>query len=624
MSSRYRYRAFISYSHTDERAVSRLHSSLESYVIPQSVVAAHDLKSNRLRPIFRDRDELAAASSLSAALQEALDSSEHLIVACSPQTAESRWVNEEVRYFLEHHPRGSVLAVIVGGERFEFPEALRYELDDSGVPDLAQPLEPMAADMREVGDGLEAAKLKLAAAMVGVRYDDLARREQVERNRRLRRVAALSTVGMIVAGLLAAYAFVQRDIAIEQRAIAERESATANRVVDFLTDTFRVADPATENPQEITAINVLDRGAERLRSELEEEPVVRARLMATVGDVYENLGLFEPAEEMFETSLAIDRSDEGRIAERLVALAEIKLRKAEIDQIEPILQEALLEMSADPDRRLLAQIESIRGRTALIHARLDDALRHLSTAVKGYTATNGEDDLTTAREKSRLATVYAERGNFDAALPLLTEAIAVFTHHHGEVHSTTAGLNLNRGNLNVQMQRFEDAAEDLDRVLPVLHEIYGETHPVLATAYLNKGMAALGLRDASAHAALVRAKDIGVQYFGEDHGFVVLVLFNLAVAQARAGEGDDAHRSLDQVARILAAIYPPDHPQVPFVTTQRGVVFGELGDEDNARSHCKDGVAALEQLTTAGPEYVALAKAECGLWLDNGAAAQNG
>jgi hypothetical protein len=93
------YQAFISYSHADAKVTAWLHRALESYRIPAHLVARHGLASNRLVPVFRDRDELPMSDDLSASLTAALRDSRHLIVVCSPAAAASRWVNAEIRQF---------------------------------------------------------------------------------------------------------------------------------------------------------------------------------------------------------------------------------------------------------------------------------------------------------------------------------------------------------------------------------------------------------------------------------------------------------------------------------------------------------------------------------------------
>src|SRR4051812_28366232 len=98
----YAYRAFISYSHRDKQLARRLHRELESYRIPAKLVGkvtGVGVVPRRLRPIFRDREELPASGDLSAELSEALRQSRFLVVICSPASAKSRWVNEEILQF---------------------------------------------------------------------------------------------------------------------------------------------------------------------------------------------------------------------------------------------------------------------------------------------------------------------------------------------------------------------------------------------------------------------------------------------------------------------------------------------------------------------------------------------
>jgi serine/threonine-protein kinase len=94
------------------------------------------------------------------------------------------------------------------------------------------------------------------------------------------------------------------------RSEAQRRRAQALAV--FLTDVFAVSDPSRSRGETITARELLDRGAERLkrgeaRAGLESEPQTRADLLHAIGDVYEKLGLVEPAEAAFARALELRR-----------------------------------------------------------------------------------------------------------------------------------------------------------------------------------------------------------------------------------------------------------------------------------------------------------------------------
>ena len=92
--SEFRYKAFISYAHSDAHWAKRLHRKLENFRPP-----GHDGERWPLRPIFLDRSELGSSPDLSESIEKALQASDALIVVCSPAAAASRWVNEEIREF---------------------------------------------------------------------------------------------------------------------------------------------------------------------------------------------------------------------------------------------------------------------------------------------------------------------------------------------------------------------------------------------------------------------------------------------------------------------------------------------------------------------------------------------
>ncbi|MHA7873485.1 MAG: toll/interleukin-1 receptor domain-containing protein, partial [Hyphococcus sp.] len=96
----FQYAAFISYSHADEAAAGWLHRALETFHPPAglSIPAGVRLpRTDKLAPVFRDREELASGADLPSLITSALQASSALIVLCSPRAAQSQWVNQEIR-----------------------------------------------------------------------------------------------------------------------------------------------------------------------------------------------------------------------------------------------------------------------------------------------------------------------------------------------------------------------------------------------------------------------------------------------------------------------------------------------------------------------------------------------
>ena len=229
-----RFWAFLSYSHKDRDWATWLHRALETYPVPLRLVGRQNPAGpipKRLRPIFKDRDDLAANPGLRERVEAALATSSALIVVCSPMAAASTWVEEEVVRFKALHGEGRVFAVIVAGtpgasrlagrEAEEcFPPALRFHVDAAGAL-TDQRTELVAADLRPNGDGRRLARLKLVAGILGLDLDELVQRDAARRAKRLTALAAASLAGAAAMGALAVAALVSRDEARAQRAQAE-------------------------------------------------------------------------------------------------------------------------------------------------------------------------------------------------------------------------------------------------------------------------------------------------------------------------------------------------------------------------------------------------------------------
>ncbi len=230
MRNSHNYKAFISYSHTDQKWARWLHRALESYRVPKHLVGTHTGVGSipeRLTPVFRDRDELAVSADLSDRIREALIESEFLIVICSPAAANSRWVNREIEEFKKLGRSEQVLCLIVAGEPSVagadddcYPQALRQRYDRSGNL-IEGRAEPMAADLRKSADGRSLALLKVIAGLIGVGLDDLRQREL---QRKQKRMAAITISSLLLTGVMvvmAVNAIVARDEADQRRQQAE-------------------------------------------------------------------------------------------------------------------------------------------------------------------------------------------------------------------------------------------------------------------------------------------------------------------------------------------------------------------------------------------------------------------
>jgi tetratricopeptide (TPR) repeat protein len=308
-----RYSAFISYSHFDSAFAQRLHRRLENYRLPRRLTASRGTRTNdrrRLRPIFRDRDELTAAPDLSAAVQDAIADSSALIVVCSESSRQSDWVGREVALFRQCHGDRAILAVLSEDATTEsFPPALRPD-----GPDEHAHL-PLAADFRPDGDGRRLGLLKIVAVLAGVRLDELVQRDAQRRIRQVTLISGGAVVGMAVMGVLTL-------VALNARAVAERERTRGEKLIESILTDLR------KRLEQVGRLDLMDaantvaleyfRGQDLSRlsgAGLEQ----RAKLLQAIGaddEKRDNIGdaraQFEEAKRTTDALTASNSSDESR------------------------------------------------------------------------------------------------------------------------------------------------------------------------------------------------------------------------------------------------------------------------------------------------------------------------
>ena len=217
--------AFISYSHRDTQWAAWIQKAVERYRLPNALAKETGL-DKRIGKVFRDREELATGQNLGDHLLEALDNSDNLIVICSPNAVNSQWVGQEIEYFKKIGRGDRIFCLLVEGGAEALPQPLLTDVEGN-------PLEPLAADPRDSGDGKRLAKLKLISGILGVKLDQLTRREQARQNQ-LRAIYTSITGLFVLMGAAAFVSYQQQQLAKEREAF-ERENAMTNaaNMVEF-------------------------------------------------------------------------------------------------------------------------------------------------------------------------------------------------------------------------------------------------------------------------------------------------------------------------------------------------------------------------------------------------------
>jgi tetratricopeptide (TPR) repeat protein len=178
------YRAFIAYSHADVGWAKWLHGWLESFRGDKDLIwrGATGAIHKTLRPIYRDPSDVAVGQTPTQQTLAALEASRALIVICSPASAKSSYVAEQIRLFRSRHPERPVIPLIVDGKPGHpelecFPPTLKFRLDTQGKI-IEEPSEIQAADAREEADGEALALAKIVAGLLDVSAEEVFRRSE--------------------------------------------------------------------------------------------------------------------------------------------------------------------------------------------------------------------------------------------------------------------------------------------------------------------------------------------------------------------------------------------------------------------------------------------------------------
>jgi eukaryotic-like serine/threonine-protein kinase len=352
--------------------------------------------------------------------------------------------------------------------------------------------------------------------------------------------AAAATVGFVHAR--------QEQRRAEQSALAaEQSAATAEQVSEFLTGLFRVSNPSEALGSTITAREVLDVGAERIRTELADQPTVQAPLMRTMGVVYRNLGLYDASAALLERAVAIGSDpavgDPAELARALQALGISYRRQGR---------------AADAESALRRAVEVNRARGATETAEFASIVRSL-------------------------AAVHQVLGRYADAEPLLREALSiqerVLVPDDPDIGITVSNL----GAMYLRQRRPADAEPYLRRALGIAETVHGADHPWVADELSNLGaLDALLDRHAEAEAAYTRAYEIMSRVLDPDHPDMARILNNLGEASFARGDYDEAESRLITALAIKERSVGPDHISVPTTLKWLGNVYREQGRYEDA------------------------------------------
>ncbi|MEX2498057.1 MAG: serine/threonine-protein kinase [Wenzhouxiangellaceae bacterium] len=433
----------------------------------------------------------------------------------------------------------------------------------------------------------------------------------------------------------------QRDRALAAESQARQEQTTAERVAGFLVSVFEQPDPDVARGESLSAKQLLDRGAERVQAELDDEPAVRAQLRDVMARVYRALGAFSEAEALARKAVATRERLHGErsapVAESLTTLAETIRASGQLTEALPIyrkLHALQRELSSNPSEAL-ALIENNLGLLLTQLGEYETAQSLLESSLEQRTQLLGLQHWETAISLHNLGLLHRKIGDIERAEQILRKALDIRIKTQGEDHpGVYRTLVVLAGTLQ-QQARYADAeqmfrrivdyhrriyqgdhpqvADSLSNLATVLHDqnllaqaepIYREAlamearlhgGPRLSTAYKINNYATLlddlnHTEEAEKHYR--RSLALRRQLLGVDHAAVAHAMDNLGKFLTRQGKLGEAKDLVDHALAWRLEKFGEVHPQVAKTQINRAILANALGQYGEAESLARKGLAA--------------------------------
>jgi tetratricopeptide (TPR) repeat protein len=337
----------------------------------------------------------------------------------------------------------------------------------------------------------------------------------------------------------------QRDQARLERSIAQRERDNAEAVTRLLEEAFLETDPYEGGAADRTARDILDRGAEIARTELEGSSPVRATLMTTLGRVYRGQGLYAESEEMLRSAFEMRReaaAGGAAVAESLRELAVLRGDQGSYAEAERFARQALAEQPAT------------------------------------------DDPVNAGRTLRLLADIVRRLGRADEAAGLAEEALELHRRHLGEEHEEVADDLYVLAISRIDGYDLPGASEAAEKALAMRRRI-PTTNPLHLTRFINVLASChwLSGRTDDAEALFREVVALRREQLEPDHPSLAAPLTNLANVLTLRGDHAEAEPLLREAVELLERALGPSHPDLARSLSMLGGSFtaqGRLGEAE--------------------------------------------
>lgn len=348
----------------------------------------------------------------------------------------------------------------------------------------------------------------------------------------------------------------------EQRRQALENLSRAAVSEEFLVSLFKTSDPDRVSREDMTAREILDRGAERIR-ELKDQPIVQAKLMNTMGAAFRNLGDYDRAKDLLDEAVRICRS--------------------EIGTRHSIFGESLNQL----------------GRWMKEAGDYPAATQYLREALDAHRELFGAEHPTVAHDTSVLAATLRDAGDYALALPLARQALATYRSLYGRRHGEVFRAVLTLASVLYELGEYEEAERLGNEALLIVRQLpgfEGDAHAYVAGAlgFQARVQQAKG-NYAEAEALERQVLDTYRKELGAEHPYVAATMIRVAMLLSDQRVYEPAETLIRDALAVFRRRGEENHPRVAFGKKALAQVLFYAGDYGQSESLSRESLALFSR-----------------------------
>ena len=377
----------------------------------------------------------------------------------------------------------------------------------------------------------------------------------------VRRHKLETLMAAVVLAAIVGFSFIAVELqnrAAQEQNRAALEQGRAEEVAEFLVEVFQAPGPDQAKGRDITALELLDRGKERIKKYSDSQPRLYARLAITMGKVYYDLGLYDDGVELLEEA---------------------------IRELQPHLDDEAKLQLASLLNNLAVSLRG-QGRLAEAEARLRESL-----AIRIRLLGNNAPEIVTTL--NNIATLVRDQGGFAEAEELYRRALDIRLGLDPPVPEDVATSQSLLGGLLLDIGDYRGAEALLRSALETRQELLGAWHTKVALVLTNLAIALQAQGEiAESETRYRKALEIRQKLLDEHHPDIAVTETSLASLLAATGRFEEAEE-LARHALETFHVAKPGHWRIAVADSVLGSCLAEKGRFEEAERLMREGYPTL-------------------------------